>query len=99
MSWCQSRGPAVQACHRNPAFWCQNPRSAEHTLGGAAESMAKHRDSAEDLADADADVREEQGGERRVAAEDLLVGVGVAAGLSMSFDAIRREVHEPRFGD
>src|SRR6266550_9163095 len=58
-----------------------------------------HPGSAEDLADADADARQEQGRERRVAAEDLLVGVGVAAGFSMSFDAIRREVHEPRFGD
>ena len=39
MSWCQSRGLAVQARHRKPALRRQNPRLAEHTLGGAAESM------------------------------------------------------------
>ena len=43
MSWCQSRGLPVRACHPNPAFRCQNPRSAEHTLGGAAESMGRWR--------------------------------------------------------
>src|SRR6266571_4022528 len=40
MSWCQCCGPAVLARHRNPAFRRENPRLAEDTLGGAAESMA-----------------------------------------------------------
>src|SRR6266571_8267850 len=57
-----------------------------------------HPGSAEQLADADTDVRQEQGSERRLAAEDLLVGVHVTSGLPMSFDAIRCEVHEPCFG-